>query len=190
MNGVFETLIVLLELYRFILLAVVLLSWVNPDPYNPIVKFLRAATDPVLLPFRRLLMPLTRQIRIDFSPILAFLLIGLLQSMLRRIQYGGLSAEGVAWSIVDGAIVFVAAVVMFLLVLLVARAVLEATQADRWNPIVRFVFMATDPVVFRMGQRRLDTRLGRARFDARPLVAALVLLAVYFLMQTLRTLIP
>lgn len=190
MNAVFDALVALLELYRFVLLAVVLLSWVNPDPYNPIVRFLRAATDPVLLPFRRLLMPLTQQIRIDFSPILAFLLIGMLQSVLRRIQFGGLSAAGVAWSIVDGAVVFVAAVVMFLLVFLVARVVLEATQADQWNPLVRFVFMVTDPVIFRLGRRRLDTRLGRARFDARPLVGAGLLLVVYFALQTLRTLIP
>lgn len=190
MNGIFDALIIVLELYRFILLAVVLLSWVNPDPSNPIVRFLRTVTDPVLLPFRRLLMPLTRQIRIDFSPILAFLLIGMLQGMLRRIQYGGLSAEGLAWAIVDGAVVFFAAVAMFLLVFLVARTVLEATQADRWNPIVRFVFMVTDPIIFRLGQKRLDTRVGRARFDARPLLAAGMLLAVYLLLQNLRTIIP
>ena len=45
-----------------------LISWVNPDPYNPIVRFLHAATDPVLYRIRRL-MPSSFG-GIDFSPIL------------------------------------------------------------------------------------------------------------------------
>jgi|CXWL01.1.fsa_nt_gi YggT family protein len=57
-----------------------LISWVNPDPYNPIVQFLTRATDPILNPIRRLLpvMP------IDISPILAYFLIGLVKSFLVR----------------------------------------------------------------------------------------------------------
>ena len=37
-----------LTLYMYMIIASALLSWVNPDPYNPIVRFLRRATDPVL----------------------------------------------------------------------------------------------------------------------------------------------
>lgn len=40
-------------LYIFILLGRVIISWVNPDPYNPIVRFLHNATDPVLYRIRR-----------------------------------------------------------------------------------------------------------------------------------------
>jgi len=62
----------LFEIYSFILLARVLLSWFQVDPYNPIVRLLHQLTEPVLAPIRRLL-PMTGPI--DFSPILAFILI-------------------------------------------------------------------------------------------------------------------
>jgi len=68
---------VLVILYWLILIRA-LISWVNPDPYNPVVRFLHAATEPVLEPIRRFL-PL---MRIDISPIIAFLLILFLQSFL------------------------------------------------------------------------------------------------------------
>lgn len=39
---------ILLSLYMYMIIGSALLSWVNPDPYNPIVRFLHRATDPVL----------------------------------------------------------------------------------------------------------------------------------------------
>ena len=44
-----------LTLYLWILIGRALLSWVNPDPRNPIVRFLHNATEPILYPVRRLL---------------------------------------------------------------------------------------------------------------------------------------
>jgi YggT family protein len=51
-----------------------LISWVNPDPYNPIVQVLYRSTEPLLRPFRRLLPP-WRTGGIDFSPFVATLLL-------------------------------------------------------------------------------------------------------------------
>ena len=65
-----------LMLLYWLVFARVLISWVSPDPSNPIVQFLRAATDPLLEPLRQLMMPLTMKIRIDLSCILAFFIIG------------------------------------------------------------------------------------------------------------------
>jgi len=48
-------------------------SWVNPDPYNPIVQILQRVTEPILRPLRKLAPPY--KIGIDISPIIAFLLI-------------------------------------------------------------------------------------------------------------------
>ena len=62
----------LLTLYFWILLAAAVLSWVNPDPNNPIVRFLRAVTDPVLYRVRRAL-PFVYAGGIDFSPLLVML---------------------------------------------------------------------------------------------------------------------
>ena len=44
-----------LTLYLWIIIGRALLSWVNPDPRNPIVRFLHNATEPILYPVRRIL---------------------------------------------------------------------------------------------------------------------------------------
>jgi YggT family protein len=44
---------VVLTLSMWIIIAQSLISWVNPDPYNPIVRFLYRVTEPVLAPIRR-----------------------------------------------------------------------------------------------------------------------------------------
>lgn len=66
------------EVYSFILLARVLLSWVQVDPYNPIVRVLHQLTEPVLAPIRRLL-PQTGPM--DFSPIVAFVALIILERL-------------------------------------------------------------------------------------------------------------
>jgi YggT family protein len=66
-----------LEIYMWIIIARAVISWVNPDPYNPIVRFLYSITDPVLLAIRRRL-PISFG-GIDFSPILVILAIIFLQ---------------------------------------------------------------------------------------------------------------
>ncbi len=67
-----------LTLYMWIIIARALISWVNPDPFNPIVRFLNSVTDPVLYAVRRRI-PLFFG-GIDFSPILVILAIIFIQS--------------------------------------------------------------------------------------------------------------
>lgn len=69
-----------LTLYMWIIIARAVISWVNPDPYNPIVRFLISATEPVLYRIRRKL-PIYLG-GIDFSPILVILAIIFIQSFL------------------------------------------------------------------------------------------------------------
>jgi len=69
-----------LNLYMYIIIARAVISWVNPDPYNPIVRFLYSITDPVLLAIRRRL-PLSFG-GMDFSPIVIILAIIFLQKFL------------------------------------------------------------------------------------------------------------
>jgi len=68
-----------LTLYLYIVLARAILSWVNPDPRNPIVRFLYSATEPVLYRVRRVLPYMGG---IDFSPFAVILAIYFLQSFL------------------------------------------------------------------------------------------------------------
>ncbi|MFB3925883.1 MAG: YggT family protein [Syntrophales bacterium] len=69
-----------LTTYMWIIIIRALISWVNPDPYNPIVNFLYRITEPVLYPVRRRL-PF-RNIGLDLSPVIVILLIIFLQSFL------------------------------------------------------------------------------------------------------------
>ncbi|HMK48585.1 MAG TPA: YggT family protein [Thermodesulfovibrionales bacterium] len=62
---------VLLDIYMWIVIISALLSWVNPDPYNPIVRFLHAVTDPVLNRIRRVIG--YRLGPIDISPMVVIL---------------------------------------------------------------------------------------------------------------------
>lgn len=63
--------------YMWIVIARAIVSWVNPDPYNPIVRFLYSVTEPVLYRIRRAL-PIYGA-GIDFSPIIVFVAIIFLQ---------------------------------------------------------------------------------------------------------------
>jgi YggT family protein len=69
-----------LNLYMWIIIARAVISWVNPDPYNPIVRFLYSATDPVLLAIRRRV-PLYFG-GMDFTPIVVILAIVFLRQFL------------------------------------------------------------------------------------------------------------
>ena len=71
---------IILELYMWVIIIRALLSWVNPDPYNPIVQFLNSITEPVLYRVRQLI-PMSGM-GIDFSPIIVILIIIFLQSFL------------------------------------------------------------------------------------------------------------
>jgi len=71
----------LLSIYKYILLGSIIISWVNADPYNPIVRFIRSITEPVLSKIRQY-MPDTGML--DLSPLVAFFAIHLIQSAIVR----------------------------------------------------------------------------------------------------------
>ena len=67
-----------LELYFWIVLIACVLTWVSANPYNPIVRVLKAITEPVFFRVRRLL-PFVYAAGIDFSPVVVVLLIKFVQ---------------------------------------------------------------------------------------------------------------
>ena len=64
----------LLDLYSYVIIAAALISWVSPDPRNPIVQFLHRVTEPVLAPVRRMLPP-WKTGGLDLSPVIVLLAI-------------------------------------------------------------------------------------------------------------------
>lgn len=73
-------LIKVLDVFTWVLIARVLLSWFVRDPDNPIMKFLRALIDPVLSPLSRVL----TFGGIDLAPIVVLFLVQILQQVIAR----------------------------------------------------------------------------------------------------------
>lgn len=74
---------VILTVLYWLIIVRALISWVSPDPNNPIVQILYKTTEPILYPIRKAL-PLDFRFGIDISPIIAFLIIIFLKSFLVR----------------------------------------------------------------------------------------------------------
>ena len=72
-----------LWLYRIVIMVAVLISWVSPDPFNPVVQVLRSVTEPIFAWIRRRL-PFTMVGMMDLSPLVALLIIQLLQMVVVR----------------------------------------------------------------------------------------------------------
>jgi YggT family protein len=77
-----EIINMILNIYYWVVIIAALISWVNPDPYNPVVRFLRAVTEPVFRPIRRLIG--YRLGPVDISPIVVILAIFFVQKFLIR----------------------------------------------------------------------------------------------------------
>jgi len=96
LNAVATILDYILTIYMWIIIIRALLSWVNPDPYNPIVQTLYRITDPLLYKIRRML-PITYSFGRDFSPIIVIFAIYFLQLFLVT------SLKTLAFKILSGA---------------------------------------------------------------------------------------
>ena len=83
-----------LTIYMWVIIIRALISWVNPDPYNPIVRFLYQITEPVLHAIRKKLPYIGG---IDISPIIVLLvimflqvfLVGTLHDLALKLKFGG-----------------------------------------------------------------------------------------------------
>ena len=74
----------LFNVIYFVLIIRIILSWVGADPYNEIVRVIYMITEPILAPFRRLPLQIGA---IDFSPILAFIVLSVLRNFIVNILY-------------------------------------------------------------------------------------------------------
>jgi YggT family protein len=76
----------LVQMYKWIIVIRALVSWVSPDPRNPIVRALVVLTEPALRPFRRLVNP-ARTGGIDFAPVFAFVILQFVEIFLRELYF-------------------------------------------------------------------------------------------------------
>ena len=173
-----------LTIYMWMVIIRALISWVNPNPYNPAVRFLAKATDPALY-FVRKSLPMYFG-GIDFSPVILILLISFLQMFLVSSLAGfpGISAlRGLAYGMpISGLIpIFVISLIRLIqgilfayMIIVIVRAVLSWISPDPYNPIVRFVYGVTEPVMYRL-RTILPLNFGGLDFTPMLLILALYL---------------
>jgi YggT family protein len=185
MAAVGQLLIFMLEIYSWVLIMRVLISWVSPDPYNPIVQFLIRATEPVLEPLRRMLPSLAG---LDFSPIIALMGVMLLQRLASVLFLG----QGGFGSLLAQVLTLMHLLVTFYLLLVLTRAGIHfytwfkyrrgrPVRINLYHPFNQFIFRTTEPAI-RPLRTRLPTLYG---LDISPLVAVLILILVLNLLQNL-----
>lgn len=84
--AMFRVVLLVINIYIYIVVGRALISWVNPDPYNPIVRFLHNVTDPVLYRLRKLL-PFSHAGGFDFSPMILIFALYLVMQFINKILY-------------------------------------------------------------------------------------------------------
>ncbi|MBF0621883.1 MAG: YggT family protein [Magnetococcales bacterium] len=176
-----------LEIYSWLILIRILLSWVNPDPYNPIIQFLIRATEPVMAPARRLIPPLGGTI--DLSPIVVLIGIHFLQRLV-AILFSGHSAGGGLSMIAAEVLGVIHLLLTFYMLLLFIRAGInlyvwfqfkrgKPTNINIGQPFIRFIFTSTEPAI-RPIRAFLPTLSG---LDLSPVAAATLLVLLLSLLR-------
>ncbi|MBI2341363.1 MAG: YggT family protein [Deltaproteobacteria bacterium] len=72
----------IINIYTFVIAAAILISWVNADPYNPIVKVIRNLTEPAFNMFRKITPSRLYRTGFDFTPLVVMLALILIDTVL------------------------------------------------------------------------------------------------------------
>ena len=83
-GAIFDVVLYALTALQWLVIIAALVSWVSPDPRNPIVRFLTMTTEPLFRPFRRLVPP-SRTGGLDLSPLFVLLIIYLVSRFIARL---------------------------------------------------------------------------------------------------------
>ncbi len=159
---------ILLTLYLWIVIIGALISWINPDPYNPIVRFLRSVTAPVFSWLRRRL-PLIMG-GFDLSPIVVIAFVIFLDmSLVTSLREQG----NIIPNILIGLGQSIYILLNFYMWVVIIAAVITFVNPNPYNPIVRFLHSVTSPV-FSWFRRRLPLSIGGLDFS--PVIVIMLLL--------------
>lgn len=162
-------------LYMIIVIVRALLSWVNPDPRNPGVVFLRRATDPALYFIRRNI-PLPRT-GIDLSPVI--LLIGLMlvdtfiELTLQNLRLN--LPVNVTRNLLYAVVIAILSILRIYMFIIIIRAIISWVNPDPYNFLVRAIYDITEPVLFRV-RKLLPVAMGG--FDFSPIIVIVLIYAV------------
>jgi YggT family protein len=138
----------LINLYCWVVVARILLSWFRPNPDAPVTRFLAKATDPALDLTRRLV-PL-RLGGLDFSPVILLIALNILSFLARTGLYYlsfGAPAVGLFGILALGLIQALMMLTWFFLFVMAARVVISLVNPSPYNPLVMTVMALTEPLV-------------------------------------------
>ncbi len=157
-----------LNVYLWIIVIGALISWVNPDPFNPVVRFLRRVTDPLFFWLRRNI-PLIVS-GIDFSPVIAIVLITFIDNaFVPSLMEGG----NVVPNFLIGTGQSIMMLLNFYFMIVIIAAVISFVNPNPYNPIVRILSSVTEPV-FSWFRRRLPLVFGG--IDLSPALVIVIIL--------------
>lgn len=172
-----------LMIYIWLIVARALLSWVNPDPYNPVVRFLCRVTDPLLFRIRRTVpMPGSG---LDFSPVIALVMITFIDIFVLKTTRDltmGVDASFFG-NILFAFVMSVHDILRIYLFIVIIAAVISWVNPDPYNPIVRGIYGITEPVFNRI---RRAIPMPVQGIDFSPMIVIAVIYALdAFLVKTL-----
>ncbi|MBF0610010.1 MAG: YggT family protein [Magnetococcales bacterium] len=176
-----------LNIYLWMILARVLISWISPDPYNPVVRFLVETTEPVLGFFRRWIPPIGM---LDLSPIWAMLSIQVVQRLISTLFNPAASTSSALLSVAMEVVYLLHMLVTIFLLLMVIRVGMniyswnrfrkgQRSVFDLYNPGIRFLFSVTEGLLRPM-RRWVPTFRG---LDLTPVVGVAIILLVLIALQ-------
>ena len=161
-----------LSLYILVVVVAAIITWVNPDPRNNVVQFLRKVTEPAFA-WVRSFCP-TYFGGIDLAPMILILAIVFVQQVIIA-SLAVILAGGPLLVIVVNLIGFVSSLLSAYMWIVIAAAVISWISADLYNPIVRGLYSLTEPAFVRV-RRLLPMNIGG--IDLAPLVIIGVILLV------------
>jgi len=166
-------------IYTWLIVIRVALTWINPNPYSPLMRGLAWVVDPVLTRARRLC-PLTLG-GLDFSPVLALIAVHLVGSVLGRWLWGvglGAAPASLFFNLAAGELLNLLQSLVWLVILLMfVRLLMSLARPSPYNIIVQVVFSLTEPL---LAPLRRAFPPGPGGLDLRPLVFLLILLLLQF----------
>jgi len=171
-----------ISLYMMIVIVRALLSWIQPDPYHPFVKFLRNATDPALYFIRRNI-PLPRT-AVDVSPLILLVSLMLLDTfILETLRNLALPLmANLSRSLLYAVVITLRSILTLYMFIIIIRALISWVNPDPYNFLVRAIHDVTEPVLYRV--RRLLPIAGGG-FDFSPIIVIILIYAVSNLLTTI-----
>ena len=171
-------------IYVILIFTRVMLTWVNPNPYTPFMRFLSRAVDPVLSRGRRM-MPFTLG-GIDFSPLLVTLLVLLIGQLVGK--WLVLVGQGAPGSIILPLLALTLvqlldSIAWILMVIMAARLIISLVNPSPYNILVQIIHGLSEPLLAPM---RRFFPVGPGGLDLRALIfLVIVILVRMVLLQSL-----